>query len=215
MTFYAPLSSREVSFTESSAGNSTRERAIVHTLETVKTTAVPAYLDALIQNGLSPAEAFSAAVDSVNYHGGSSWDLVRAYIGGKQEFADNGITLRDMFEEMSDEAVTHTILVPMIANLREEALPDTAGLIDDAKRDAERWIHRGEYTPRTLKQEVMQAYADRLFAASPTDFSLYAPKLAELGVSLTDEQTAAITAYEKEERRRGERGFAPPAMPGF
>lgn len=200
LTLFSPISAEEVPFTESTAGNDSRRRALKHTLETVKANAIPRYLDGLYNDGLSVEEALMAGIESVNSKGGQFSDLVLSYNGGRAVFDQAGIHPAEIFGQINDETMRSQEVASTIAHMKEATPPDPQQFSDDYRKILESWASRGEYASRGDKAELLKAYGDRLFSADPALFTQNAYIFEEYGYQLTPDQQATIDRYEQQRR---------------
>jgi hypothetical protein len=214
-SIYIPVSSREVPFTETQAGNSKSERSIPHTLETIKTESVPQYLDGLITDGLAPKEALQEAMKSVNNNRGTPIDLIKSYIGGIETFVNAGISATEIVEGLSDNVVKNPQLIDQIGFLREEAPPELSQYDAGTARELGRWVNRGEYASHEIKQNLIKLLADRLYAANPDAFVMRAPALQKFGYEFSGNQQSAISAHEAEQTAKDSGSFEIPDGPVF
>jgi hypothetical protein len=196
---YMPVSSREVAFTEMHAGNSKTERAITHTIETIKPEKIPQYIDGLIADGLTPEEALRQGIVSVNGSNGSPIDLIKSYIGGIDTFTQAGVTTADLIDGLSEEVVNSPSLLNQVGSLREEVAPDLN--LYDAKTAKEygRWVNAGDFVSGATKQNLVKLLADRLYATNPKAFAAKLMLLKANGYKLSINQEETINQYEAEQ----------------
>jgi hypothetical protein len=194
MKFFAPASTNEVDFFESNVGNDKNKRAIAHSFETIVPDQIPSYLEGLIRDGMDPKDVLTAAFKSVNENQDdeSQRRLLWSFVGGNTTFESAGVKPSDFVAGLSDEKVMSGALSQAMRNLREPFVHT-----DLANAPPMSWLESGVEASPKLKQELITALGDRIYALSPDTFAGDG-KLWDMGnYPYTPEQRALVESYEK------------------
>jgi hypothetical protein len=197
LVLYAPASAREVPFGESKAGNSTEYTSLGFKLENIKPEAVPQHIDGLIADGMSPTDAFQAALESVNTKGGSAVGLISSYVGGMSTLLKAGISPTEFMNGFSDQTIKDkgTTMLRRIENLYDETeRADPSKMAEDVRWFYESWNERGQYASPAIKASLIKPLGDRLYTVAPEAFARNVARLEQYGYVLTDTQKQAVEA---------------------
>ena len=172
VTLFAPISAREVAFTEASAGN---RSALEVTIENVAPEAIPQYMDQLIARGDDPSVVLDAALESTSSIQGNEGAIVDAYLRQRDCYEQAGIDFGSLLNRL-----------------------DTAGL--RALGTSLSFGPEHKVMTQEQQQTFATIYGDKLYQDFPSQFVDAAEQLQAMGYRLAGEQSRFI-ADERERRR--------------
>lgn len=169
VTIFAPISSREVAFSEAEVGNSFYQSQLDISLGTIKPHKVAKFAGELLEGGMAADVVLAESLKSINERGGRASEFIGSYSENRAAFAAAGISIEDIVQGLRPE------------KLEEINLDSRVSLsLDDADREA-----------------LAKVYGDRMYLLSPDDFALKASALEASGYIFSESQRAYISAFEE------------------
>jgi hypothetical protein len=183
VTIYAPVSSREVAFTEGDVGNSHYESNLSVSLDTIKPGKVAKFSGDLLVAGVAPDVVFGESIKSINEQGGRAQDFITAFNRNRTAFEAAGISIEKIIQRLSPEKLEEINLYSYDPRAEEAS---------------HRYMNQEDYTALT------KVYGDRLYLLNPDDFANEVHILEASGYPLNEQQRAYVDAYQEREREREE-----------
>jgi len=169
VTIFAPISSREVAFSEAEVGNSFYQSQLNVSLDTIKPDKVAKFAGELLESGMAADNVLAESLQSINERGGHAFEFIGSFSENRAAFAAAGISIEDIVQGLRPEKLEEINIDSRISQS-----------LDEADRDA-----------------LVKVYGDRMYLLNPDDFALRASVLEASGYVFSEPQRAYIAAFEE------------------